>query len=966
LDLVEQRGLHRFEAKVYNLFATISHWAQPVRTGLGLTRRAIDAANRVGDIAFAGFSQVGLIPCLLATGEPLADVQREAEAGLDFARRFRFGVVLDLISPHLRLIQTLRGLTPEFGSFDDTEFDEGRFEQQLAEDPRLSLVAFLYWLRKLQARFFAGAYASAVAAAENAHRLWRMTPAVLEQADYQLYAALTRAALCDAASAADRTQHHEALVAHHRQLQEWAENCPDNFADRAALVGAEIARLEWRELEAERLYQQANELAHANGFIQNEGLAYELVARFYAVRGFEAFADVYVRNAHHRYLQWGADGKVRQLDQQYPQLKREKPGSSSSSMISVPVEHLDLATVIKVLQAVSGERVLEKLIDRLMRTAIEHAGAERGLLIVPRGDELQMEAEATTTGEDVTVQLGDGGHASAVLPESLVRYVMRTQEIVILDDASSRNPFSADPYIVHHHARSILCLALISQGKLIGILYLENNLTPHVFTPDRVTVLKMLASHAAISLENAQLYCDVENREAQLRLITDTTPAMICSCLPDGTVDFFNRRWLEYLDLPLEEISGWSWTSVIHPEDLVNKWRSSLATGEPLEVEARSRRGDGEYRRVLHRMVPLRDEHGKIVKWYVSSIDIEDRKRAEERLQQESVALREEIDKASMFEEIVGTSPALQAVLSRVSKVAPSDSTVLITGETGTGKELVARAIHRRSHRASRAFISVNCAAIPRDLIASELFGHEKGAFTGAMQRRIGRFEPAEGGTIFLDEVGELSADTQVALLRVLQEREFERVGGRQPIHVDVRIIAATNRDLKAAVASGTFRQDLYYRLNVFPVEMPPLRERRKDIPLLVEYFIDRYARKAGKNIRRVSQETLELLQSYAWPGNIRELQNVIERSVIVCETANFSVDESWLSQQPRDTGAEHMLYLSDKVAAQEKAIIEAALRESQGRVSGPSGAATKLGVARSTLDSKIRSLKINKNRFRV
>jgi transcriptional regulator with GAF, ATPase, and Fis domain len=270
-----------------------------------------------------------------------------------------------------------------------------------------------------------------------------------------------------------------------------------------------------------------------------------------------------------------------------------------------------------------------------------------------------------------------------------------------------------------------------------------------------------------------------------------------------------------------------------------------------------------------------------------------------------------------MFEEIVGTSPALQTVLSRISKVAPTDSTVLITGETGTGKELVARAIHRRSHRALRAFISVNCAAIPRDLIASEMFGHEKGAFTGAMQRRIGRFELAEGGTIFLDEVGELSADTQVALLRVLQEREFERVGGRQPIHVDVRIIAATNRDLKAAVASGTFRQDLYYRLNVFPVEMPPLRERRKDIPLLVEYFIDRYARKAGKNIRRVSRETLELLQSYAWPGNIRELQNVIERSVIVCETANFSVDESWLSQQPRDTGAEHMLYLSDKVAAQ-------------------------------------------------
>jgi transcriptional regulator with GAF, ATPase, and Fis domain len=330
------------------------------------------------------------------------------------------------------------------------------------------------------------------------------------------------------------------------------------------------------------------------------------------------------------------------------------------------------------------------------------------------------------------------------------------------------------------------------------------------------------------------------------------------------------------------------------------------------------------------------------------------------------VALREEIDRASMFEEIVGTSPALQAVLSRISKVAPTDSTVLIAGETGTGKELVARAIHRRSNRASRAFVSVNCAAIPRDLIASELFGHEKGAFTGALQRRVGRFELAGGGTIFLDEVGELSPDTQVALLRVLQEREFERVGGIQSIRVDVRVIAATNRDLKAAVANGTYREDLYYRLNVFPVEMPPLRARRADIPLLVEYFVDRYARKAGKSIRRVDKRTLQLLQSYPWPGNIRELQNVIERSVIVCETEIFTVDESWLSQTTLDTRSRDPLVLSEKVASTEREIIEEALRESQGRLYGPSGAAAKLGIARSTLDSKIRTLKINKNRFKA
>jgi len=360
------------------------------------------------------------------------------------------------------------------------------------------------------------------------------------------------------------------------------------------------------------------------------------------------------------------------------------------------------------------------------------------------------------------------------------------------------------------------------------------------------------------------------------------------------------------------------------------------------------------------------DEHGRPTRWYAAATDIEDRKRAEERLQHENVALREEIDKASMFDEIVGTSKALQPVLSRIAKVAPTDSSVLITGETGTGKELVARALHRRSKRSTGAFISVNCAATPRDLITSELFGHEKGAFTGAMKQRLGRFELAQGGTIFLDEVGEVPMETQVALLRVLQEKEFERVGGNQTLRANVRVIAATHRDLEAAIVAGTFRSDLFYRLNVFPIEIPPLRERKEDIPLLVEYFIDRFARKAGKNIRGINKRTLDLLQSYPWPGNIRELQNVIERSVIVSETENFSVDESWLSRQPIATEQNKELALFKRLPSQEKAIIEAALRESGGRVSGPSGAAVKLGISGSTLDSKIRSLKIDKNRFKV
>jgi PAS domain S-box-containing protein len=373
---------------------------------------------------------------------------------------------------------------------------------------------------------------------------------------------------------------------------------------------------------------------------------------------------------------------------------------------------------------------------------------------------------------------------------------------------------------------------------------------------------------------------------------------------------------------------------------------------------------------------PLETEEGMLVSSAIR--DITERKRADadlkeafdeikklrDRLFKENIALREEIDKTSMFEEIVGESPALQAVLARVSKVAPTDSTVLITGETGTGKELIARALHKRSRRSSRAFVSVNCAATPLGLITSELFGHEKGAFTGAMQRRMGRFELAEGGTIFLDEIGELPAETQIALLRVLQEREFERLGGSQAIRADVRVIAATNRDLESAVAEGAFRSDLFYRLNVFPIETPPLRERREDIPKLIEYFIQRFSRKSGKKIGTIEKRTLELLESYAWPGNIRELQNVIERSVIVCETDVFSVDPSWLSvgsSSPRHGGGP----IAQKSPAQEREAIEAALAATGGRVSGPSGAAAQLNMPASTLESKIRSLRINKFLFK-
>jgi transcriptional regulator with PAS, ATPase and Fis domain len=419
----------------------------------------------------------------------------------------------------------------------------------------------------------------------------------------------------------------------------------------------------------------------------------------------------------------------------------------------------------------------------------------------------------------------------------------------------------------------------------------------------------------------------------------------------------------------------------IHPDDRapVDAAASELYKGNDAEYNYRIVLPDNSIRYVRTIAHAITNDSGQVIELVGTVIDVTEQRNArkalekafeeikslKDQLYKENIALREEIDKVSMFEDIVGTSPPLQAVLSRLSKVAPTDSTVLVTGETGTGKELVARAIHKRSHRSSRAFVSVNCAAIPRDLITSELFGHEKGAFTGATQQRLGRFELAEGGTIFLDEVGELPAVTQIALLRVLQEHEFERVGGTGSIQTNVRVIAATNRDLGAAIAAGMFRSDLFYRLNVFPIEMPPLRERREDIPLLVGYFVDRFARRAGKHFQAISKKSLDLLETYPWPGNIRELQNVIERSVVVCETESFAVDESWLSRPTLATEPVVQVELSGRLATQEKEIIEAALRECHGRVSGPTGAAAKLGVHRSTLESKISSLKIDKYRFK-
>jgi formate hydrogenlyase transcriptional activator len=516
-------------------------------------------------------------------------------------------------------------------------------------------------------------------------------------------------------------------------------------------------------------------------------------------------------------------------------------------------------------------------------------------------------------------------------------------------------------------------------GRVLGTFGMYHR-EPRDPTDDDIRLIDHASRIAGIAIEREQseaalkaAFEEIAKSEAHLREIVDAIRHDVCVLAADGSVLYINRTVLDLIGLSEAEAMESDFRlRVFHPEDL-ERFRelrqTRFAEKVPWENEVRVRRHDGQYRWYLIRYSPLFDDQGQVKQWCAAGMDIDDRKRDEERLRRENLALREDLDLSSMYEEIVGSSKPLRRVLSQVSKVAPTDSTVLINGETGTGKELIARAIHKRSNRSWRAFIKVNCAAIPTSLIASELFGHEKGAFTGAVQRRIGRFESADGGTIFLDEVGDLPAETQVSLLRVLQERELERVGSSRPIQIDIRVLAATNRDLEVAVEEGSFRRDLFYRLNVFPIYVPSLRERRDDIPMLVEYLVERYTKRSGKRIRNTRKDSLALLQSYDWPGNIRELQNVIERAVILCEGETLSVDETWLrggKKTVRTSSQFNPLSESEReFVKREREAIEAALTECGGRISGPRGAALLLGIPRQTLDSKIEALRIDKHRFK-
>jgi PAS domain S-box-containing protein len=630
-ELVEKGGLLRFQARNYMWFGQfVMPWTKHLRASREFTQRASDAAYKVGDLFAVAVTFEHLTANSLATGDPLVEAQRVAENGLEFAGRARFAYFIDVIGPQLALIRTLMGLTKKFGSFDE----EAGVEHHFASVPAATLPQCWYWIRKLQARFFAGEYDAALDASSKAQRFLWAAPSIFETAEYHFYSALSHSASCDSAFPDRQRQHLEAVAAHHRQLEIWAENCPENFENRVALVGAEIERVQGQPLKAEHLYERAIRSAFENGFVHNEALANELAARFYAARGFEKVAHTYLRDARYCYVRWGAVGKVRQLDELYPQLREEGSVPGPASTIGTPVEHLDLATVIKVSQAVSGEIVLEKLIDTLMRTAVEHAGAERGLLLLPRGVEQRIEAEATTSGETIIVRLGEASVARAPVPESIVHYVVRTQESVILDDASAQPPFSADTYIRQQHARSILCLPLINQAKLIGVLYLENNLTPHVFNPTRIAVLKLLASQAAISLENTRLYRDLEKREAKIRRLVDANIMGIFIWNLEGQIIEANQAFLHMVNYSREDLVAGrlSWRSLTPPEwrDVTERAVAQLkVTGIVQPYEKEYFRNDGSRVPVLVGSAVFEKGQDEGVAFV---LDLSEQKRAEEAL----------------------------------------------------------------------------------------------------------------------------------------------------------------------------------------------------------------------------------------------------------------------------------------------------------------------------------------------
>jgi predicted ATPase/transcriptional regulator with GAF, ATPase, and Fis domain/tRNA A-37 threonylcarbamoyl transferase component Bud32 len=840
----------RRRAKIHQQFhAHVNLWRQPMHTCLPYAREACRSGLETGDFLYAAYgASTETWPAMVST-QDLAQFVRAYSPYLALINKLKATGFADSLKIILNWARALQGRTRAPLSLSDDAIDENEYVETYRGNPFFTT---FHAVAKLQLCYLFGEYGRALEAARMARAVVYHLSGTIWPVEFDFWNGLTLAANYPDATEDERRTYLEEMQTAQKSHAVLAENCPENFLCQSLLLSAEIECIAGRPLSALDLYERAIRYAGETSMLQHQALANELCARFWLGRRQANVAAVFLAAARHAYAQWGATAKVADLERRYPalltrsaadgarlELEPLAPAGTTQSTTRTEVSTIDLVTVIKAAQAIAGEIELERLLAALMCILIQNAGARKGFLILEQGGQPLIQARGAVDAPQVTVLQGAPVAVSRDLAPAIVNYVWRTSESVVLADAASDPTYGGDPYIARNKSKSILCTPVLNQRRLVGVVYLENELTTGAFTPDRIQVLQMLSAQAAIAISNARLFAEV----SQLR----------------------------------------------------------------------------------------------------------------DRLQAENVYLHEEIKTQQGFEDLVGQSPALTAVLRKVEQVAPTDTTVLILGETGTGKELIARGIHRLSRRRERALVTVNCGAIAPGLVESELFGHERGAFTGAVSRKIGRFELADGGTIFLDEIGDLPLDLQVKLLRVLQEGEIERVGGSRTITVDVRVIAATHNDLGEAVKAGQFRSDLFYRLNVFPMETPPLRDRKEDIPLLVRHFAMQYGIKLGKRIEAIPKRTLDALMAYQWPGNIRELRNVIERALIITQGTTLELRD-WA---PGDAAAGEagVRRLEDI----ERQHILAVLEQKAWRVSGPKGAATLLGLKPTTLEARMRKLGIQR-----
>jgi Nif-specific regulatory protein len=1037
----------RRRAKIHQQFhAHVNLWRKPMETCIPYAREACRSGLEAGDFLYAAYGAfTETWPALVST-QDLAQFLRDYTPSLALIRKLKVNSFADAHHLVLNWARALRGETAAPLSLSDKEFDESVYLKTYGDNP---FFLIFYYTARMNVAYLLEDYAQALEAAGKARRIAHHLSGTIWPVLVDFWGGLILAANYAHATEVERRIYLEEMKKAQSLLAVLARNCPENYLCFSLLLSAEIERVidgaGGRELSAPDFYERAIRYAGETGMIQHQALANELYGRFWLWRGQEAVAAVFLAEARACYARWSAAAKVEELDHRYadllgrrlrysPEGRAEASVATSHALTEADAGALDLFSVMKAAQAIAGEMELERLLSKLMRIVIENAGAERGSLLLERDGESFLRAEGSLDAAEVKLHDAILIEEAQSLPLSIVNYVRRTSECVILAEAMNDDRYASDPYVRRARPRSVMCVPALNQGRLIGALYLENNMAGGAFTLDRAPVYQMLASEAAISLENARLYNEMKSAEETLRSIMEGTAAVTggdffasmvrhlaralqaryafvtecrerekttartlafwmgdrladnvtyeiaeTPCLkvlagetcyyPHGVQKLFpnDKDLVEmgaegYLGIPLCNASG----EVIGHLAVLDDKPMVETPQERSLLNIFAARAGAELER-LHAEEELR----------LAMAEVE---RLKNRLQAENVYLQEEIRREHNFEEIVGSSPALLAVLQQVERVAPTDATVLVLGETGTGKELIARAIHDRSARSRRPLVKVNCGAISAGLVESELFGHVKGAFTGALDKRVGRFELADGGTIFLDEVGELPLETQVKLLRVLQEGEFEPVGSSKTIKVDVRIIAATNRNLEDEVKAGRFRADLFYRLNVLPLRNPPLRERREDIPQLAMFFLSRYARQFGRQVNGISQETIELMMNYHWPGNIRELQNLIERGVVLSVGSALTIDPGLLlSSQTEQAASEAQPLVAAQAATQsdgrhdatpasptsledlERQHILKVLAQTNWVIEGDKGAARMLNLHPNTLRSRLKKMGIQR-----